>query len=201
MASLFKPCGVPDCNGNAHHHDQGHKGFCNKHYKRLYRYGDPLKKMRASNGEVKRFYRDVVLAHEGHDCLVWPYYRNEFGYGVLQSEGRTSIVPRQVCEDAHGQPPTPQHQSAHSCGNGHLGCVSKHHLSWKTRPENEADKLIHGTHNRGVKNGRAKLSEDQAREILSLKGLVSQRILAQRYNVIRQTISDIHRGENWGWIK
>lgn len=53
---------------------------------------------------------------------------------------------------------------------------------------------------RGEKHGRSKLTETQVREILALRGIVTQRELAQRYGVALGTISCIHLGKKWGHI-
>jgi hypothetical protein len=59
--------------------------------------------------------------------------------------GDTLYAHRLMCQLAHGDPPTPDHIAAHSCGRGHEGCVNPNHLSWKTYSENELDKRVHGT--------------------------------------------------------
>ena len=46
-------------------------------------------------------------------------------------------------------------------------------------------------------NGDRKLTEDQALEILALRGVVPQSQLAARYHVSRTTISSIHIGRNY----
>lgn len=174
------------------------RGLCRMHYSRLLRHGDPLvvKVERSHRGEPQCFYESVVLGYEGAECLIWPFGRFSNGYGKMG--GR--IVSRLVCEDEYGAPPTAEHEAAHSCGKGHLGCVTRAHLSWKTKAENMADKLSHGTHSRGERHGKSKLTESQAREILSLKGKVSQSSLAARFGVAAQTVGKIHSGQNWSWL-
>lgn len=173
-------------------------GYCSKHYQRWRRNGDPLAG-RTPEGEPQRFYEEVVLAYEGNDCLRWPYSTIE-GYGTLQNAGHSALVSRRVCEEIYGPPPTPEHQAAHSCGKGHEGCVTKAHLSWKTRRENEEDKLIHGTLVRGERHFWAKITEAQAREILSLKGKMLQREIAERFGISRPAVGMIHRGKNWAYL-
>lgn len=151
-------------------------------------------------GEARRFYREVVLTYDGDDCLIWPYMRDAKGYGRMKVDGRMSLVSRRVCEEINGQAPTPKHEAAHSCGNGHLACATKGHLSWKTRAENCADKLIHGTHDRGERNSQAKLTEAQAREVLALKGKETHRSIAERFGIARQTVTRIQSGNGWAWL-
>lgn len=148
-------------------------------------------------GDPERFYREVALSYEGDECLTWPYCVSASGYAMLRSAGTTEVVSRRVCEEVNGPPPTPQHEAAHSCGKGNLGCVTKRHLSWKTPLENTADKFIHGTVLKGERNGNAKLTDDEARELLALKGKMSQREIAARFSVGQATVSRIHNRKNW----
>lgn len=141
MAADFKPCSIAGCKGNAQGGKGGAFGYCVKHYKRLKRHGDPLVKG-LPRGEAAPFYRDVVVPYDGDECLIWPYARTPAGYGVLDGH-KIKVVSRRLCEEAYGPPPTPKHHAAHSCGNGHLGCVTRRHLSWKTPKENGADRIAH----------------------------------------------------------
>lgn len=174
------------------------RGLCNAHYLRLRRYGDPLGggPAKTPNGEALRYFREVVLTYEGDECLPWPYGRVSGGYGKIWHEGKTHLVHRLVCEEVNGPPPTRGHDSAHSCGSGHLACVAPRHLSWKTKAENESDKLVHGTHCRGERNGNAKLTKDDVRAILMLKGTVSQREVAKKFGVKQTQVWRIQRGES-----
>lgn len=199
MIGRISPCSVDGCTGNSHYTARGSRGFCGPHYERLRRHGDPLGGG-TSLGEPMRFVREVALHHEGADCLIWPYSRNRDGYGSLRVNGKSACAHRYVCEIAHGAPPTPEHQAAHECGGGNLGCVSPRHLSWKTRQENKADELIHGTRNRGSRNGLSKLTAEQAREIIALRGQSSPRRLAVRFGVSEGTIRAAQAGKSWAWV-
>jgi hypothetical protein len=172
--------------------------LCRAHYYRWRKHGDPTGGGTAW-GEPDRFYRDVVLPYCGDECLLWPYSRTA-GYGRLCREGRDYLVSRLVCEDEHGPAPTEAHEAAHSCGNGKLGCVTRKHLSWKTRVENEADKLVHGTHNRGERQGGAKLTTDDVLAIRALVGQVSQKEIASRFGIGKAQVSRIVNGKTWSWL-
>jgi hypothetical protein len=78
--------------------------------------------------------------------------------------------------------------------------VNKRHLSWKTRLENEADKLVHGTVLRGERQNGAKLKEEHVRQIRGLEGMMSQGQMAAMFGVDRITINDIFRGRTWAWL-
>lgn len=175
-------------------------GMCKPHYDRMRRHGDP-NAGRTAPGELQRFYEEVVLRYDGDECLIWPYGRAASGYAQMKKNGKYRTVSRFVCEDIYGPPPPEKNYSAHSCGNGHLGCVSKKHLSWKTQAENMADRLLHGTDDRGGKHKNAKLTEEKVRQIISLKGKCTQKELAVRFGVSYQHISGIHCGKRWNWLQ
>jgi len=173
--------------------------YCASHWYRWNRHGDPLAGKTAP-GVPQRYLAEIILPYDGDDCLTWPFGRTADGYGGINIDGNKMEVHRVVCIEVYGLPPSPTHQAAHSCGKGREGCVNPHHLRWATPAENTGDKHAHGTVIRGADYAQAKLSERQVREIMSLRGIVSQRKLALAYNVSRSTISMIHLGENWGWL-
>lgn len=129
----------PNCIVEGCNRERAGRAWCAVHYKRWLRYGDTAGK-RTPNGEPERFLRETVLTYDGDQCLAWPYSRTGAGYGKIQKDGRTQIVSRVVCEEVYGPPPSSLDQAAHSCHNGHLGCVTKGHLSWKTPRRNLAER-------------------------------------------------------------
>lgn len=131
----------------------------------------------ASRGKGKGI--NWIRAHASHKeyaCLIWPYSRNrQKGYGNFGFEGEMHYAHRFMCELVHGTPPTPGHQAAHSCGNGHLGCVNPRHLFWRTNSENQYERRWHGRRNRETKNGaRTKLTPQQVEFIRASKGVKTQ---------------------------
>lgn len=187
-------CSILEC-GKPHEA----KGYCSSHYQRLRIHGNPLVSG-TTPGDPMRFINDVAMHHTSSECLIWPFSKVGAGYGRVWIDGKQVVVSRYICQLVHGAPPTIEHDASHSCGKGHEGCISPIHLSWKTRAENEADKLIHGTHIRGGRHGRAKLTETEASEILAMKGKETQRNLAERFGVSIPTVSHIHTGRKWAWL-
>jgi hypothetical protein len=155
-------------------------------------------------GSAWHFYREAVQTCEAgpnDPCLIWPFARDEAGYGILgRGKGRTKSVSRRICEETYGLPPTPEHETAHSCGRGNDGCVTIGHLRWATRAENMADRLIHGTSNRGARHGMAKLTEADVVQIRNLCGHHFQREIAERFGIDQSTVSDIRRRKLWAWL-
>ena len=175
------------------------RGWCGLHYQRWRKYGT-TDGHGTPRGAATRFFNEVVLPYDGDECLIWPF-ANIKGYAQLVVDGKTKLVTRLVCEERHGPPPSDNYDAAHSCGNGHLGCVTKRHLDWKTRAENMADTFIHGTHLRGERSSAAKITEAQAREIKSLKGKFTATAIAGQFGISLAQTCRILRGERWGWLE
>lgn len=193
----FVCCAVPGCERNANRAARGSRGWCVTHYTRWRRHGDPLSTKTRANGEARNYYETVVLSFDGEYCLIWPFGRYPSGYGFMHSPDGTDRVSRAVCEEVNGPPPTDKHQAAHSCGHGHLGCVTKRHLSWKTPLLNQLDRVAHGTNLEGSRHPMAKLSDDDVSQIRSIGEKVTRRELAARFGVSRTMISNILLGKNW----
>lgn len=70
-------------------------------------------------------------------------------------------------------------------------------LRWDTRAGNFADKVKHGTHNRGVQNVVHVLTDADIRAIRAARGRVTQQALADRYGVTQGHISNVQRGKTW----
>lgn len=190
-----KDCAIPGCGPFW----PLRKGLCNKHYDRLKLYGDPL-----GGGTFRGMPRAWLDAHvdfDGPECLIWPFAVKAQGRGGLKLGERDVFAPRLMCELANGPPPTPKHQAAHSCGQGHMGCVHPKHLRWDTRVGNAADRVLHGTDCRGEKSPFAVLKEAEVVVIKRLQGVETQVSLAERFHVSRGAIRSIHSGLSWAWLK
>lgn len=174
--------------------------LCHAHYRKRWKYGDPL--AGRTNGEPTRLYL-AALTHTGTECLIWPFGKNSWGYATykIRNDGRTQILPRRICEDKHGPAPTKHHQAGHSCGKGHLGCYNPNHIRWVTPKQNIDDQRCHGTLARGAKKSTCILTEEQVREIRSMRGVIGAPTLAKRYNVSSTAIYSIWNGKKWKWLE
>lgn len=104
-------------------------------------------------------------------------------------------VNRLVCAAFHGRAPTSKHEAAHC--NGKKINNSARNLFWKTRVENEQDKVQHGTYRRGIRKAGAdhrlsKLTEVQRRQVKAAKGL--QREIAAQFGITQPLVSMIKSG-------
>lgn len=117
-------------------------------------------------------------------------------------KGKGVSAPRVMCILAHGEPPTAKHETAHSCGNGHKGCMNPRHLSWKTAVENAADMETHGTRRKGTEINTNKLTQSDVTEIRSRpvrRGDLAE--LSDEFGVTKSTISDIRLRKTWAWLE
>ena len=157
MADLYRKCKITECNGNSHHMTGAARGFCLSHYKRWRRHGDACGGG-TQRGAPAKYIKDVVADYRGKECLIWPFAKTSAGYAWLHNPKGSCLVSRIVCEDKNGPAPTENHEAAHSCGNGHLGCIAPNHLHWATRSENQLERSAHGTSNRGERQAFSNLS-------------------------------------------
>ena len=185
-----RECSVTDC-------DRVHyaTGLCSMHYQRVFHHGTVDLMTRRTSAD---WLMNAMKSANELDCIDWPFGTTN-GYGVARVNGRNIGAHRLSCTLAHGKPASPELEAAHNCGR--RLCVNPHHLRWDTAVGNQADRLAHGTHNRGERQGRSKLTESDVNEIrrLSVDG-VPQRVLAGRFGVSQVTISDVKRRHSWGWL-
>jgi hypothetical protein len=200
-AEAFKPCSVQGCDRDASNKAHGREGMCSMHYRRYKKHGDPNHRWKQDSPAV-----DWLVAHigyDGDDCLIWPFSRDKRdGYGRVHRIGKgvVTTASNYMCELAHGPSPEGRDQCAHSCGKGHDGCVNPKHLRWATTAENQADRLIHGTDNRGPKQGRSRLAIKDVREIRKLASEMSQYAIAKQYAVHQSHINKIIKRKTWAWL-
>lgn len=190
----MKVCSVQECTNLRHS-----KGYCGKHYAAARRHGgDPLGGGPAP-GFAQKFIEDVRQSNVDA-CITWPFARLATGYAVSRRRHGTHFVHRQICIDLNGFPEKKM-EVAHSCGNGHLGCVNPKHLSWKTRSANQMDRVVHGTSNRGERQWNSQLSQDDVLRVVSqVNSGRSMRSISVELGVGPKTVSDIMCGKTWQWV-
>jgi predicted XRE-type DNA-binding protein len=85
----------------------------------------------------------------------------------------------------------------HSCDNP--ACVNINHLSKGTHADNVADKVAKGRGISGQRHYKAKLTDDQIREIRASD--MNQYELAKLYGVSQPTVSEIQNRKVWAHIQ
>lgn len=191
------PCNVGGCAKAAHA-----RGWCRMHYMRWWEHGDVnfVAKHQPEKGAVSAFVERAIACTE-QCCLIWPFSRNNKGYAQVRNKSVSRLVTRLVCEAINGAPDFPDAEAAHSCGNGHLGCVNGSHLRWATGSENSQDMIAHGRALRGQKSPNNKLTPEQVKAIYRrVNNGETQRPLAVEYGVAQTLISRIKRRLIWSWL-
>lgn len=155
-------------------------------------------------GRVRR----IVAAKGGRSASdgVLKHGRLHAGHhGVtLYAEGKkfSLKVHRLVLLAFIGDPPPGEPFGAHEDGNPANNALSN--LRWSNQVGNLQDRIAHGTELRGQRNGRAKLSEANAREIRArfkarcrVNGAAA---LAKEFGVTDVAILKIARGVTWSHL-
>lgn len=93
-------------------------------------------------------------------------------------------------------PPPKDHECCHNDGNAMNNHLSN--LRWGTPTENQADRVKHGTSNRGEQCGTAKLTSEQVRAIRA--DTRTQEAIAATYGIRASQVSRIKNRVRWAHL-
>lgn len=136
-------------------------------------------------------------------CWLWLGAVGKKGYGILRVGKRFMSAHRWALQQAAGPD---ERYVLHSCDQP--TCVNPAHLRYGTSAENAADRearkrsmkyTMPQRQVRGERHGAAKLTEADVLEIrhLYFSTPIKQKELANRYNTVQSTISNIVTGRKW----
>jgi len=134
-------------------------------------------------------------------CMEWNLARNSDGYGKKWDGEKVRSVHRIICEIYKG--PREKMQVMHSCDNP--PCINPDHLRWGTQKDNVEDMISKNRQrwvpSHGEKHGRAKLSEDDVRNIRKARreGMLLREI-SEKHGTSIRNISRIISGKLWKGI-
>jgi len=186
-------CSVDDCEKTATRRD-----LCGMHADRLRRHGSVHIVRKAGNGDALAVFMELIKS-ETDEHIVWPMGYDRWGYGQLRWESKVRKTHQLALELRVSRPAGVGALHAPGCPKG---CMNYRHLRWGTQGENAADKLLDGTDRRGERCPTGKLNREQVREIRQrhAAGNVTQRQLADDYNMSTGGISSIIRRQTWAWL-
>lgn len=127
------------------------------------------------------------------------HWRKRDGYGRVDVclDGRRIPIPVHCAVAAAFNGPKPAGSEVrHKDGVKRNNRPSN--LLYGTRADNEADKIGHGTSNRGDRCGTSKLTTKQIKSIRASKE--GSRELGERHGVSARHIRKIRSGDRWGWL-
>lgn len=152
----------------------------------------------SNQGRVKRM-TARICGKPGHILIPDPCGR--YSRVQLCHFGRVNVkaVHLLVLYAFEGLPPIRDIEGCHNDGNSHNNSLSN--LRWDTSQGNQADRIAHGTYCGGAKHYKAKLSEEQVKEIRILHSSgIAYRQLAKQFNVNKNTISSACLYKTWKYI-
>lgn len=180
------------------------RSWCDKHYTRYKRHGDPLHVTQIDTRGMS--IEDKLLAH-GYDetetgCWIWRGVSPGQRYGKLSLREAGEHVYRSV------------HRLAYECWVGPIPegwvvrhrcdvtqCINPEHLEVGTYADNSGDMVVRGRQRdqRGEKHNMSKLTWTDVDNIRRTyyAGGITQSELGARYGVTQSQISAITRGVRW----
>ena len=120
-------CVIEVCDGKVFGH-----GWCQRHYTRWRRHGDPLGGQPIYNSTEERFWAKVDK-RDDEACWEWLAWRFQGGYGYFRANGRMNYAHKFAYELLKGRVAT-GFELDHLCRNP--ACVNPSHLEVVTHREN-----------------------------------------------------------------
>jgi hypothetical protein len=173
-------------------------GWCEMHWRRVRKYGNPEGGPTTHAPAEVRFWRGVEKKGPD-DCWLYTRGAKRGVYGLFQPGGKDTPhvgAHRFSCELVHG--PIPKGMVVmHSCDTPK--CVNPAHLSVGTYKDNSQDMISKGRHARvaplGKDNGKSILTEEMVIEIKTSKARHID--LARKFNVSSRAVRDVRSGRTW----
>lgn len=127
---MTAPCSISGCDLGA---EWGRRGWCEKHYTRWRRHGDPNKFVQVQGEPWLRWHQHRVGAPRWA-CWFWDSDHSANGYARLSVDGKKQYAHRWAYEQVSAEPVPSDLQLDHICNE--RGCVNPWHQEVVTPGEN-----------------------------------------------------------------
>jgi hypothetical protein len=184
-------CTFEGCN-----RDHVSKGYCDKHYRHLKRYGYPKKTIRDMS-EIDRFNSKIKINIQ-NGCHEWTDKLCVWGYGMFSLKKSIQVkAHRYAYELKNGKIPKGM-LICHHCDNPK--CVNVDHLFLGTALDNNLDKIKKGRDNlpKGEDHFRTKVKEEVVILVKKLlKNISSPTLIARSLNLPVHFVESIKYNKTW----
>lgn len=195
---MAKPtCSVGGCDTESRY-----RGYCELHYQRLRKHGDPLTadtRHWLVTPFAERFWAKTARG-DGDGCWEWTSNRDSHGYGMMIVKGERRKAHRLAMEFEHGRLPSSV-LVCHRCDNP--PCVRPDHLFLGTAADNTHDamrkgRLIFPPHVPGEKSGQAKVTRRQVDAIRERAAAGEMHVtLAREFGLTPSGVGRIVHRKTW----
>ena len=139
-------------------------------------------------------YFEERTTEQENGCRTWNLSQSTSGYGICTYKNKRWYTHR-LSFKMHNGELLPGMHICHSCDN--KLCVNPKHLFQGTPKDNEKDKISKKRNVRGLASHYSKLTLQQIRMILALKGSGPAGHVGKLFGVSQQTISRVWRGATY----
>lgn len=189
---LLKLCAANECQNTV----KGGRRYCSKHATRLRNHGSLSTNIRPGQRRMpraQRFWAKVAITADDSRCWEWQAHRSPQGYGKFRGE-QSTLATHYAWFLAYGR--WTDKLLRHTCDNP--PCVNVRHLIEGSHMDNMLDMKIRKRSTTGMRSGKAKLTDQDVREIRRLREIgIGQRKVARRFGVSHTNIGAIERRETW----
>jgi hypothetical protein len=152
-------------------------------------------------GDLPKYIETAVreaLASKRKECLVWPFWTNNKGYGAIRLKQQLIYVHRFSWTIAYGSIPDGK-KVLHRCDNP--PCFNPLCLFLGTQLDNVRDSIAKRRFHHGETASNATLTAKQVEEIRKriAAGKETRKKIGADFGVSRQNINNIAWGRTWRW--
>lgn len=138
--------------------------------------------------------KEIVIVELANGCHECTSHSKRNGYTRIRQNGKHQTLAKTLYEQTIGKVPD-GHVIRHTCDNN--WCVNVKHLITGTQQQNIQDCVERNRTSKGIKHFRCKLTEQQVKQIRSMKGQKTGKEVAKLYKLGVRTVYHIWNRTSW----